>query len=470
MSADIVSVTGGAAGLAATYAAVRALADAYDEAGDRLRGWAALGARTVADPDLAASALLAPLTFAEAECAIVAATTGPDGVLVESCGWELDAVAVRAVLTSFETADAVAESAVDRLDHAIGRAVGFTLGATAPAVLPVVAVTLPLVPPGAWRDVEDWVVGHPGAVEHAANGGGGLLEGLWDGATPLTPGGPLGIPLSVPDTGSGAGLLALLYGHDGPASVTEVHPPGGPDAVQPADLTGLITHLSGVADLSPTPDSPLNGTIEIQTLDAGTDDVRHIVYLPGTDDMVTLPWTQDGDIRDLGTDLLSASGHQTAYQQGILEAMAQAGIGADDPVLLVGHSLGGMEATAILGQGGDGFTITHVVTAGSPTAQVDGFPDGSHVLSLEHQGDVVPLLDGAPNPDSVQQATVTFDDGPTGILDAHDYHHYIAGAAATDAAGDASVQEQLASLHAAGFLGGGAGAVTTHVYQIVRQP
>ncbi|WP_296603916.1 hypothetical protein [Nocardioides sp.] len=474
MSAEIVSVTGGSAGVAATYAAVRALAEAYDEAGDRLRGWAGLGARTLADPDLVESALLAPLTFAEAECAVLAATTGPDGVLVGSCGWELDAVSVRAVLAGFETADALVESALDQIDHAIGRAAGFTLGATAPAVLPVVAATLPLVPPSAWRDVEDWVedwvVGHPGVVEHVANGGGGLLEGLWDGTTPLAPGGPLGVPLTVPDSGSGAGLLALLYGPDGPADVTEVHPPGGADPAQPGDLTGLITHLSGVADLSPTPDSSLNGTIEIQTLDAGTDDVRHIVYLPGTDDMVTLPWTQDGDIRDLATDLVSASGHQTAYQQGILEAMAQAGVGAGDPVLLVGHSLGGMEAAAILGQGGDGFNVTHVVTAGSPTAQVDGFPVGSHVLSLEHHGDVVPLVDGAPNPDSVQQATVTFDDGPTGILDAHGYPHYIAGAAAADASSDPSVQEQLASLHAAGFLGDGAGAVATHVYQIVRQP
>lgn len=470
MSADITSVSGGAAGLAATYAAVRGLADAYDDAGSRLRAWAALGARTMADPDLAESALLAPFTFAEAECAVLAATTGPDGVLARSCGWELDAVAVRAVLASFETADALAETAVDQIDHALGRAVGFTLGATAPAVLPVVAATLPLLPPGAWRGLEHWVVDHPGVVEHAANGGGGLLEGLWDGTTPLLPGGPLGIPLSVPDTESGSGLLGLLYGPEHPPEVSEVHPQAGAGSAPPADLEGLITHLSGVADLSPSPDSPLNGTIEIQTLDGGTDDVRHIVYLPGTDDMLTLPWTQDGDVRDLATDLISASGHQTAYQQGILQAMTQAGIGAHDPVLLVGHSLGGMEATAILGQGGDGFNVTHVVTAGSPTAQVDAYPPGSHVLSLEHQGDVVPLVDGAPNPDTPEQATVTFDDGPTGILDAHDYDHYIAGAAAADGSADPSVHEQLASLQASGFLGAGTGSVATHVYQIVRRP
>ncbi len=470
MSADIVSVTGGSAGLAATYAAVRALADAFDEAGSRLRGWAALGVETMADPDLAASALLAPLTFAEAERAVMSATTGPDGVLVESCGWEVDAMAVRTVVAAFETTDELVRAAVDQLDHAVGLTAGFTLGAAAPALVPALIATLPHLPPEVWHELDQWVVDHPGVVQHAANGGGGLLEGLWDGTTPLAPGGPLGLPLSVPDSESGAGLLALLYGPDGQAGVTEVHPPVCTDHAQPSDLAGLVSHLAGVADLSPTPDSPLNGTIEIQTLDGGTDDVRHIVYLPGTDDIATLPWTQDCDVRDTATDLVSAAGHPTVYQQGILQAMAQAGVGPHDPVLLVGHSLGGMEAAAILGQGGDGFNVTHVVTAGSPTAQLDGFPAGSHVLSLEHQGDVVPLVDGAPNPDSPQQATVTFDDDPTGVLDAHGYDHYVAGAAATDASADPSVQEQLTSLHVHGFLGDGAGTVDTHVYQIVRVP
>lgn len=472
MSADITSVTGGSAGVAATYAAVRALADTYDRAGDLLRGWAALGARTMADPDLAESAVLSPLTFAEAEAAVLAATTGPDGVLVESCGWEADALAVRAVIAAFEATDALVQGTVDEIDHALGRTVGFALGATAPVLVPTLATTVPLVPPGAWRELEDWLVAHPEVVQHGVNGGGGLLEGLWDGLTPTRPGGPLGIPLVVPSGAAGAGLLAQLYGDDGRPEVTPVRPPKPIDESQPADIEGLIRHLDAVADLSPDPDSPHNGTIEVQTLDAGTDGVRHIVYLPGTDDIATLPWTQDDDIRDLPTDLLSAAGQQTGYQQGILQAMAQAGIGPHDPVLLVGHSLGGMEAASILAHGSD-FNVTNVVTAGSPTAQLDGFPAGSHVLSLEHHGDLVPMLDGAPNPDSPEQVTVTFDDDPTGIEDAHDYPHYESGAHATDGSRDPSVLEQLASLHAHGFLAGaGEPAATTgsQVFQIVRGP
>jgi hypothetical protein len=203
--------------------------------------------------------------------------------------------------------------------------------------------------------------------------------------------------------------------------------------------------------------------------------VHHIVYLPGTDDLTTTPWSQDHDVRDLGTNLLLVSGQDNAYQHGILDAMGQAGIRPDEPVALVGHSQGGMEAAAILAQSADPdgppYTITHVVTAGSPTAHLDGFPPGSHVLSLENQGDVVPLLDGADNPDSAEQVTVRFDDHETSIGANHGLDHYVNGAAAAQASGDPSIQEQLDSLAEAGFIGPAAGQqVTSQVFQITRVP
>lgn len=396
--ARITGVTGGAHGLAATYAAVRGLADAFDTAGSELRDWSGLGLRTMGDPDLAASAPLSPVTFALAERAVLAATTGPDGVLVESLGWEADALVVRDVVTM-----------VDACDDAVA---------------------------------------------------------LW--FQPMT---ERAFAITGPTAHSG--LLALTYGGDGHPAVRRPDVEVPRSGEQPADLTGLVGQLQHVAALSQGSDSALNGTIEVQTIH-GPDGVRHIVYLPGTDDMTTLPWTQDGDVRDLPTDLLLMSGQDNSYQQGILEAMAEAGIGPHDPVLLVGHSMGGMEAAAILGQG-SGFHVTHVVTAGSPTAQVPSFPAGSHVLSLEHHGDVVPLTDGAPNPDSVPQATVSFTDdgGAGGVVGNHDYWHYVNGAAAADASSDPSVQEQIASLHASGFLAsgdGGGASVTSQVFQIVREP
>ena len=158
-------------------------------------------------------------------------------------------------------------------------------------------------------------------------------------------------------------------------------------------------------------------------------------------------------MRDMGTNLQLIGRHDNAYLDGILQAMHDAGIRPDDPVLLAGHSQGGMEAAAILSHGSD-FDVTNVVTAGSPTAQVPGFPPGTHVLCLENHGDVVPLLDGEENPDSPQQVTVHFDDPGTGIGDSHSLTHYTHGAAAVDASSNPSLVEQLHSLQQHGYLAG----------------
>ena len=61
-SAVILAVSGGSHGLEASYDAMRALADTYDSAGDRMREMARLGSRTLADEDLLESSLLSPAT------------------------------------------------------------------------------------------------------------------------------------------------------------------------------------------------------------------------------------------------------------------------------------------------------------------------------------------------------------------------------------------------------------------------
>ena len=485
----ITGITGGSEGLAATYARVLALAATYDTAGDRMRGWAATGARVLANGDLVESAVLAPVSFARAEAAVVVATTGPDGILVESLGWETDAVLIRVAVRALQETDDLVHGALEAVDYLVGRSLGFTLVVSAPALLtagliagPLAHAVWPHLPPalqrrlrhdaaGAGAGLRDWLGRNPGVVQHLVDGGGGLLDGLWDGLTPITPGGPFGIPTFTPDTESAAGLLAALYGDDSPYVVhpTELRVPSGD--TQPGSLADVLTHLDQTNDLSNVAHPENNGTIEVQTISDGHGHVRHIVYLPGTDDLATLPWTQDGDVRDLATNLLLVRGRDNAYLDGILEAMREAGIGPHDPVLLAGHSQGGMEAAAILGQHHD-FNVTNVVTAGSPTAQVHGFPPGAHVLSLENRGDVVPLLDGAENPDTVEQLTVHFDDHGSGIGDSHGLAHYANGAAAVDASSDPSVREQLRSLRENGFLadGGRSGAVTSQVFQVTRPP
>ncbi len=480
----ITRVTGGVSGLAATYAAVRALADRFDAAGDRMRGWAATGARTLADPDLVESAPLSPLTFAEAEERVVAATAGVHGVLASSLEYEADALLVRATVAAFEDCDRLVATSFEAIDYTAGRALGCAVVTAAPYALALGVVAVPAarwawprLPDGTRArlrveahdetdQAQEWADEHPAEVQHLVDGSGGLLDGLLAGL-------PVGVPALVglvsfhPTVGDAAADLAGLYGPEGEPRVRR-----RPDLtvrlgrVAPPDLKGLIRHLGETDALSPHERPDDQGTIEVQTLTAADGTVRHVVYLPGTDDLTTTPFSQDGDVRDLPTDLRLIAGHDTTYAAGIERAMTEAGIGPDDPVLLVGHSQGGMEAAAMLSHGSP-FHVTHVVTVGAPTAQVHGFPAGSHVLSLENRGDVVPLLDGHDNPDSRQQVTVQFDDHETSIAANHSIHHYVRGAAAAQASPDPSIREQLASLRTHGFLAGGATA-TSQILQITR--
>ena len=57
------------------------------------------------DADLLESALLSPVSFAEAEAAVLAATSGPDGVLVASVVWEADAVTIRVAVRATQLTD-----------------------------------------------------------------------------------------------------------------------------------------------------------------------------------------------------------------------------------------------------------------------------------------------------------------------------------------------------------------------------
>jgi hypothetical protein len=415
---EIIRVTGGAGGVAASYAAARELADAFDAAGDRLREWAGSGLRVLGDPDLLESGLLAPGTCAAAEAAVVAATGGPHGVAAASLGWEADAIAVRVAIECLEQTDAAVRVVIAAADRQ-----------AAPFVVGTLTLPVALDP--------DVLSANPGLTEHLVDGLGGPVAAL---------------------------ALGSLYGSRGRPVVA----PYAADlpTTRPASVHDLLAHLEHVAALSEGADSPANGTIEVQTVTTSDSDVRHLVYLPGTDDF-NAPWDQDDDVRDLETDLDLAGRQPDTYVDGILAALHQAGVRPAEPVLLVGHSLGGMAAAAIVA-GNTGYHVTDVVTAGSPTAQVPGFPTGTHVLSLEQRGDIVPELDGAPNPDSVEQTTVAFDADPEpGVLGHHGYDAYEAGAALVDGSDDPSIVEAVASLHHHGFLGEG-GEVRSQVFQITR--
>ncbi|MCH1868829.1 hypothetical protein [Nocardioides sp. CFH 31398] len=464
---DDLSVAGGVAGLGATYDDLRALADDHDALGDRLRGRVPGVLALAADADLLASAVLSPVTFAAAETALTTAVWGTDGLVAAATRWEVDAEAVRASVGLLVGADAAVAVGLDVLAHGVGRAAVPLLAA---AVLPVGAgLTLAHLSGrlGTLPAVQSAVVARPGLVEPLV----AVLSGAVDvvsGRVPPVPG-AVGLPLPSDPPGA-TGVLAGAFAAEGTPGVVRrrdlestVAPPRG--------VADLLGGLAGVAALADDPEG--RGTVAVDTL-VGADGRRaHVVHLPGTDDF-SAPWAGDDDVRDLGADLGLLAGEPTTYGRGVAEAMRQAGVRPGEPVLLTGHSQGGMQAVALAAEAGTDampYDVRQVVTAGAPTAQVPGLPEQVAVLSLENRGDVVPLLDGAPNPDTRQRVTVTFD-APVaagvapGLAERHALGHHVDAARAVDASSEASLVAQTARMRELGLLD--AAAVERHVFRITR--
>lgn len=457
------SVRGGSHGIRAGYDQMEALAGTYtQEAGWMLRG-SRLGPSVMADPDLVESSVLSPLSFAEAEHALIAATVGGDGLVQRAAGLAADAVLVRATVDAFAASDALARRAVEALDHALGLLVvaaspGVVLGAGLATVLagPTVVTAWYLLGSeerAAAREalgerLGGLVLNHPELVEHLTNAGGGMVDGLVPGdAGWLNPGdGPLGSAT----TSDAARLLAHLFGSTTDVEVTRVGTAGpgeGPDSVR-----DLMDRLRATNDLD-ADDASMRGAVRIETVTvAGTE--RYVVYLPGTDDMSVVPGG-GRTARDMLTNYQLLGGLDSSYSEGVTAVMREAGL-AGREVMLVGHSQGGMVAAALAADPDfrSEFRVQQVLTAGSPTAQVTALPEQVSALHLENRGDAVPLLDGERTPDQPNRVSVVFDAGTTDVVANHSMDNYVHGAGAVDDSRDGSLRDALERMRAQGFLGG----------------
>ncbi|MFC8943729.1 alpha/beta fold hydrolase, partial [Streptomyces griseoincarnatus] len=129
------------------------------------------------------------------------------------------------------------------------------------------------------------------------------------------------------------------------------------------------------------------------------------VLVPGTQS--TLPADHPWDGR---TDLELMAGQANGATAAIEQALADSGVGPDEPVTLVGHSLGGIAATALVARAGfaERYRVGGLVTAGSPTGLL-ATPPGVPVLHLETPEELVSHTDGrsaAENPRTRDRVTV----------------------------------------------------------------
>lgn len=499
-----IDVSGGAGGTHAELDDLDAGSRVLDATAVELLGCAARGMATGANPSVAAAVVVvatrSPHLAAAAALAAVQVErhavhlAGPAGAGGEAAALELLALTVRAVVAAYREADRVAAAAIRAAQDTVMDA----MGVAAPVLLlglGSVALLLAVPPMGRGATpselaglLDEVAYRMPGVVDVVAGGFDGLLRGL--AAHPacavvlVAAATRAGIPWPPQDERQAIAVLVQVGSiidalDEGRVHswVTETALPAGADlsAHAPTGVAGLLTDAVDLGD----PGSP--GRVRVTRVPQPDGSSAWVVQVPGTQ-----AWSPDpgDDPFDLTTDVVAMSGGATLAAAGasiaLGQAMTAAGrggeAGRDDPVLLAGHSQGGIVAAALASD--PDFRAAHprlqVVTAGSPIAHFP-IPASVPVLSLEHLQDPVPRLDGSSNPDRPSWTTVRADlrerEAPTSALASHGSSPYLTTAQQVDSfiATHQSVSLDAWAAGAAPFLGGDRRADVTD-YRVQRVP
>ncbi|MEN3122372.1 hypothetical protein [Janibacter sp. LM] len=122
----------------------------------------------------------------------------------------------------------------------------------------------------------------------------------------------------------------------------------------------------------------------------------YVVTVPGTSGLFDFPGSVAGgdDAFDNTSNLELQAGRRSASMEAVMAAMAEAGIPADAPVMLQGHSQGGMVTGELVQDPEfmDRYDVTHMITQGSPNDS-RSIPEGVRTLAIEHTNDIVPMVD-----------------------------------------------------------------------------
>jgi hypothetical protein len=426
-----VTVRGGSGSIAADVEQLAAAAPVLDRAADALAAALRVLARCLADPAMIGAAALDPVGAAQ-----VAALAGiaSAGAVAALAGCQSVAAGLRLAAGCYRAAD--------ELDRRLAPAVA--AGLALPSVLapldPLTGVLGAREPGGlqARLTADPYLAGL--AVQLASLAGSG------------------GVPVPGATTRL-AGLVAGRYA-DGTPVVTAR--PAGPvaDRAGPPRTTADLIRALALRDAH----DDGGGAVDVRILD-GPAGRRVIVDITGTTVWNLDPRRRTPQASDVGTDLRALANRSSVYERGVVQALRQAGVRPGEPIMLVGHSQGGLIAARLAGQlrAGSGFTVTHLVTAGSPIGLAP-VPGSVSVLALQNAGDLVPELDGAANPRRGNWITAQTSHGDRTVPGRHSLQAYLAGAGDLDA----STAPALAGWRrsAAGFLD--ADRVRTQVFQIRR--
>lgn len=199
-----------------------------------------------------------------------------------------------------------------------------------------------------------------------------------------------------------------------------------------------------IADVSrriPSGQGPTRVRIEKYTTEDGRS--SWAVYIAGTAEMLPGGGPEAFDIESA---VASVAGEDAAAYRAVDAAMSEAGIAPGDPVMLAGHSQGGLIASAVAGSGD--YSVDTVVSFGSPGAHVPTL-DEVTTIAVEHTDDLVPALAGQP-PVGDDRVVVTRDsharETVPGAFGAHGLSEYTETAELMDASLDPRLVELRATL------------------------
>jgi hypothetical protein len=213
----------------------------------------------------------------------------------------------------------------------------------------------------------------------------------------------------LPQLSTGLQLLLWREANTPTPEIEATTPPGGLNSSSVQSYEDLFANNGDMDDLGGI-DSTNVQIVEVINED-GTSSWR--VTLPSTQDwelmngVISGEWgklTDQGGVNDLGSNLalMLTPEQEAAYQRMAKEAMADAGIGDNDSVMLVGWSQGGILAGRLACDPDVPGQVEALVVAGSPIDSMP-IPSSVNVVSIQHVGDVVPMLDGTqahPNTDN----------------------------------------------------------------------
>ncbi|WP_139980152.1 hypothetical protein [Nocardioides litoris] len=234
-----------------------------------------------------------------------------------------------------------------------------------------------------------------------------------------------------------------------PTPVPLTREPGSatPPLTRPDSLSALMHGVTDAYAVGKDP-SVEGGDIRITRVDNGGGSTPgYVVQIPGTESWGPGAGTEP---RDLSANVALVAGQPTAAAETVRRALDAAGIPPGSPVMLVGHSQGGIIAATLASDPAfvERYGVTHVLTYGSPVDHLQLAP-GVDALAVQHRFDVVPRLDlggvdGSGTNPNTPVPTVTLD-SPGGVLGPvrnHDHTLY-SGSVATAMGGDSEAGRTL---------------------------